>query len=294
MPAIKGRYFLLTIPVVHLPEQPTIKDSLVYLKGQQEIGAGGLHHWQILAVFSRQTTLNQCKSFFCPQAHVELSRSSAANDYVWKDDTSVQGTRFELGALPLSRARKADWDSIYDSAKTGDTDSIPKDILIRHYSAIKRISVDNMLPVRRDGIQVFVYWGDSGTGKTHKVWQEAGDPADVYIKNPNTKWWDGYRGQKTVLIDDFVGLINLNYLLVWLDKYPQFVEIKGYSTSLLATKFFITSNLSPDDWYPTAIPEHKAALRRRFTSVTHFDRRFNIPPSPLSDISLDFLDDLLS
>ena len=37
---------------------------------------------------------------------------------------------------------------------------------------------------------VKVFWGDTGSGKSHTAWEEAGVAA--YSKDPTTKWWDGY------------------------------------------------------------------------------------------------------
>lgn len=271
----QARYWLLTIPVQHYPHEPSLSGDIVYLKGQQEIGGEtGLHHWQLLAVFSKKLRLAAVKRHFCQQAHCEASRSEAANEYVWKEDTRVPDTQFEHGALPISRARPADWDRIYDDAIAGNIENIPKDILIRNYSAIKRIGVDNAKPPVRDDVTVNVYWGNSGVGKTRRAWHEAGSINDVYIKNPNTKWWDGYRGQKTVIVDEFIGRIDISYILTWLDRYPCMVEIKGYSAPLLATRFFFTSNVDPRDWFPDANEEQKRGLMRR----VHVERMmFNWP-----------------
>lgn len=149
--------------------------------------------------------------------------------------------------------------------------------MIRHYNAIKRIRVDNMENVRRTGVTTCVYWGETGTGKSRQAWLDAGD--DAYIKNPNTKWWDGYKGQKNVIIDEFVGEIRINYLLTWFDNYPCIVECKGYSIPLEATNFWITSNLPVSEWFPLANPNHTAALLRR-VNVTHFNVPYGLNPNP--------------
>lgn len=270
MPTPQGRYWRATIPVScgYIPE---LKGNLCYLHGQQEIGESGYHHWQLLAVTSRKVTMAQLKCDLVPQANVELTRSAAYNDYCFKDDTAVPNTRFQYGQLPRSKARPADWDAIYSDAVAGRLDSIPKDVLIRNYSAIKRIRVDNCTPPMRPGVTVKCYWGPTGTGKTHRAFDEAG--ANFYIKNSRTKWWDGYQGQPNVIIDEFSGSIDVTYLLNWFDKYPCFAEVKGFSVPLQAVNFWITSNIDPMFWYSDINPSHREALLRRM-QVEFLERRY--------------------
>ena len=62
--------------------------------------------------------------------------------------------------------------------------------------------------------------------------------------------------------DDFRGdcmrLTDLQRLLDW---YPLWVEIKGGSLPMLATRYVITSNQHPADWYTRGDP-HGTILRR--------------------------------
>lgn len=270
MPAPQARYWLLTIPFAHYP-QVELVPPVVYIKGQQEIGAGGLHHWQLLVQCSKKVTLAGIKRCFVPQAHCEISRSEAADAYVWKEDTRVPDTQFELGEKPVRRNNKTDWDNVLTKVKQGKIDEVPADIVIRHYSSLKRIAVDAMVNIPRENITAKYFWGVSGSGKTRQAWDEA--TLDAYIKNPNTKWWDGYRGQENVIIDEFTGRIDISYLLTWLDRYPCTVEVKGFSVPLKSTKFWITSNLSIEECYPDAKQEQIAALRRRL-NIVHFNLPF--------------------
>lgn len=268
MPAPQARYWIGTIP--HHGFTPYPVPGTTYMAGQLERSNDTQYlHWQLLVYFDRKRTLSFVRGLFGPY-HFEPSRSSAIEQYVWKTDTHVPNTRFEFGRKALKRNSSTDWDSIWTSATTGDIASIPADVRFRHYSTIRKIASDHATakPLEK---QVFVFWGTTGTGKSTRAWNEAG--MDAYAKDPRTKWWDGYRGQEHVVIDEFRGTIDIAHMLRWLDKFPVCVEIKGASVPLCATKIWITSNLSPDQWYPDLDSETKQALRRRL-QVTHFSNPF--------------------
>lgn len=116
--------------------------------------------------------------------------------------------------------------------------------------------------------QCFVYWGKTGTGKSRRAWEEAG--MEAYCKDPRTKFWDGYQVEENVVIDEFRGGIDVAHLLRWLDRYPVRVEIKGSSRPLVAKRIWITSNISPRQWYPDIDEETMSALLRRL-EITEFN-----------------------
>lgn len=266
MPCPQGRYFLLTIP--HYDFMPYLPSGVQYIKGQLEQGSQTDYlHWQILCSFPKKVSTSKVREIFGASCHVELSRSSAANDYVWKEDTRV-GHQFELGRLAMKRQSATDWDQVRADAEQGNFSSIPSDVYIRSYSNLKRIYVDSLKPSPQEKT-VFVFWGRTGTGKSKRAWEEA--TFDAFPKDPCTKWWCGYAGHQNVVIDEFRGQIGISHILRWLDRYPTIVESKGSNCVLAATTIWITSNLSPDDWYPDLDEETKLALRRRFTQVIHFN-----------------------
>lgn len=267
MPAPQYKYWLLTIP--HYCFTPWLPPSCKYIRGQLESGSESNYlHWQILAILHRKGTLSSIKAVFGDECHAEASRSEAASAYVWKEETRVDGTQFELGEQPFRRNNKSDWDKVREEAKAGRLDSIESDIYVRHYFSLKRIAKDNARAPHRPGVEVVVLWGVSGSGKSHRAFSEAGEQA--YFKSSTTKWWDGYRGEENVVIDEFRGQIGVEHLLRWFDKYPCFVEEKGGQIPLFAKKFWVTSNLDPREWYKDLDEDTKAALFRRFKSVVHF------------------------
>lgn len=253
----QARYWIITIP--RDSWTPGLPDGVAYLRGQPELGESGYRHWQLLAIFSSKKTLAQAKSFFVPGSHLEPTRSSAAEAYVWKEDTR-DGEPFEFGTRPFRRNSATDWQLVKSNAKQGKLDEIPADVYIRYYRTIRCIAADHDRPI---GIQktVHVFVGTTGTGKSYRAWQEAGD--DAYAKDPRSKFWCGYQSQENVIIDEFRGGIDISHLLRWLDRYPVRVEVKGSSTPLCARKIWITSNLPVEEWYPGLDAASLDALRRR-------------------------------
>lgn len=181
---------------------PRVDEKCKYIKGQCEVGEGGFRHWQVLLVFSTQVRLPQCKLYAGERAHVEPTRSPAAEDYVWKEQSRVEGSQFELGVQPFRRNDPVDWGRIREAAKDGRVDDIPDQVFVQNYQSIKRIEKDYM---SAEGMErkIWFFYGVSGAGKSRRAWQEAGD--DAYPKDPNSKFWDGYRGQENVVIDEFRG-----------------------------------------------------------------------------------------
>ncbi len=260
----QARFWILTIP--HADFLPYLPPNVDYIRGQLERGDGGFLHWQIVVHFPRKLRLRGVKSIFGDTSHAEPTRSDAAREYVWKDDTAINNTRFELGSPPIRRGVGNDWEAVRNNAKRGRLDDIPGDIYCRLYGNLKRIAVDHLEPI---GVErtIHVYWGRTGTGKSRRAWTEAG--LGAFPKDPRTKFWDGYRGHEHVVIDEFRGGIDIAHILRWLDRYPVIIEVKGSSTILVAKQIWITSNLDPREWYPDLDDETKQALLRRMT-ITHF------------------------
>lgn len=79
-------------------------------------------------------SLGTVKEYSCETAHCELSRSEAADEYVWKEDTRIEGTQFEIGKKKMKRNSETDWEAVKLSAAAGNLDSIPADVYVRCYN----------------------------------------------------------------------------------------------------------------------------------------------------------------
>lgn len=293
----QAKYFILTIPANDWNAPTELPAFATYIKGQKEIGESGYEHWQIVCYFARKKRITGVKTHFPNTAHIEPTRSEAALDYVWKDETSVAGTRFEFGKLPINRKKTEDWDKIWDSAKCGNLMEIPADIRIRSYHTIKRIRKDFEMAPMRPNITVNVFWGVTGSGKSHKAFELAAESGhDFFVKGSTTKWWDGYKGEKIVIMDEFRGQISIEHLLKWFDKYPCYVEEKGGQLALKAETFYVCSNLDPRDWFKDIDDETKQALLRRL-NIKRFMFKYRqsniIPPILTEEEENAILDELI-
>lgn len=269
----QARYWLGTLYDWTVPNN--LPEGVDWIKGQQETcpTTGRLHH-QIIVGFKRAVRLAAVRRAI-GTGHFEITRSNAADAYVWKEDTRVPNTQFELGNKPIRRNNGNDWDRTKQLAKDGKLDEIPADIYVRYYRTLKTIAADCM-EVPAIVRSVTVFWGKSGTGKrfylfnfSKRAWEEAG--LQAYSKDPRTKWWCGYSGQENVIIDEFRGTVDISHILRWLDRYPVRVESKGSSQPLLCKRLWITSNLAPEQWYPDLDPATLEALLRRLTNIIEFN-----------------------
>lgn len=270
------RFWILTIPREDWSFPDELPNGICYIIGQLERGESGYEHWQLLCHCDRTRRLSWIKRIFGATTHAEKAVARAAEDYVTKEDTRIEGP-FCLGEPKHQRNESKDWDRIWDAAKQGDLESIPADVRIRSYNALRKIQGDYAKPEPMER-RVYCFYGPTGTGKSRRAWDEAG--WDAYPKDPNTKFWDGYRGEQHVVIDEFRGRIDISHILRWLDRYPVNVEIKGSVVPLRATKIWITSNIPPSLWYPGTDPASIAAVERRLECVefsgeitTWFDTR---------------------
>ena len=105
--------------------------------------------------------------------------------------------------------------------------------------------------------------GPSGCGKSRKVRTEN---AGAYIKMAN-KWWDGYRQEKVVILDDLDPAHDrlAYHLKIWGDHYGCPLEVKGGVLPSAHDKIIITSQYYPEQIFT---PEDAIAIRRRYTVHT--------------------------
>lgn len=166
------------------------------------------------------------------------------------DYLNKEGKTWEEGVRPVSgaKATKDKWEEVRRLAKEGKVEEIEAKFYIQHYNTLQRIAVDNKaVPETLNWTETPNEWhyGPSGSGKSKKVREENND---IYLKMCN-KWWDNYRDEAVVLIEDFdiSHKVLVHHLKIWADRYGFRAERKMGTVVIRPNKVIITSNFHPRD-----------------------------------------------
>lgn len=245
-----------------------------YLIYQREIGERGTPHLQGTICFENAKSFNACKKLFPGvSVHLEQMKGSISQSikYCSKSETRIPGTEpFEKGTPP-SQGSRTDLTELSKFICEGNQLSdvvteFPEPFFKYHKAIITLIGMQ----LKPRTFRPIVYWfyGDTGTGKTWTAWNM---DKGAYFKSPSHKWWDGYIGQESVIIDDYrINFCDYNYLLALLDMYPFRVEYKGGSIEMVSKRIFITAPFPPEQMWEHQIEENLAQLKRRLKYVAKF------------------------
>lgn len=268
---IQAKGWFLTWPKCHISKE----DALELLKA-----TGELEEWVVASELHKDGT---------PHLHAFIKYSRKVDFKVDRWDLGTFHGNYQVAkcwrAVERYCKKEGDYISSIDllsaAAKKAKNnrellEMTPKDAvqhgrinLLQLPALIKAKGMFNMLVEAKDHTDVRGLWyhGAPGVGKSRKAREE--NPG-LFLKQQN-KWWDGYEGQKVVLIDDFDkgGSCLGHYLKIWADRYACTGEIKGGMLPLNYEKFIITSNYSPAEIWPedSVLVE---AITRRF-DIVHMD-----------------------
>nr|WAE42599.1 MAG: replication associated protein [Cressdnaviricota sp.] len=254
----------------------TLRKGHKYICWTRERGIGSDHdHLQMYVMYKSPATLETvCRSF--PGCHAESRKGTVkqARDYAMKhDDTYVSGP-WELGDYeePPGQGTRTDLEAACDLVRTSGITSVAQamPVMFVKYERGLRSLANIYAPRRTWAMDVRVYYGDAGLGKTRMAFEEF---PGAYFKDPTTTWWDGYAGEECVIIDDFYGTLPFSYMQRLLDRYPLQVQIKGGSVNFTSKVIIITSNAPWEHWYASKFekyPAVKKSFERRITQIKMF------------------------
>ena len=99
-----------------------------------------------------------------------------------------------------------------------------------------------------EGITCDWCYGETGTGKSHRAF--ANYHPDTHYNVPDDNgWWDGHKGQETVILNEFDGQIPCNEPLKLIDKLPYHVRRRRAPAPFISQHVIVTSLLRPEQIY---------------------------------------------
>jgi len=243
----------------------------------KEVGESGTPHLQGAITFKRVYRLAALKKL-CPRAHWEPAKAKDCFNYCLKD-----GSEVVINKNNTKQGKRSDWEEVKSmiQEKRGRDEISEKfpNLVGTCYKGIEKLGewIEDKRPVKNQKVikEKEVIWihGETGTGKTKYVYDNY-DINDIWESASNLDWFDGYFGQKVVLIDDFRGdMCKFRWLLRLLDRYPLRVPIKGGFTVWNPEIIIITSCKAPNMVYNPEVFDNEEKvdqLIRRIKEIKHF------------------------
>lgn len=271
----KRRYcFTYNNPVEEITYDSAVMRFLIYQleKGEKT----RTPHFQGYVALEKKMTIKSLVNYFPKGIHFEECKGSEEDNikYCTKKKGRIDGP-WEYGERS-KQGKRNDIIALRDAIMKGkkDFDIIKDNELVLPYAKYMKFAEKVKSVVAREESKKFrkvvttILIGPAGTGKTRYIFDNFKHD-DIYkLDRPDGPiWFDGYEGQKVLLLDDFYGWIKYSFLLNLLDGYTLRLNIKGGTTYALWEYVFITSNKHIEKWYVDK--GRTPALDRRITSVIY-------------------------
>jgi len=231
-------------------------------------GAGKTPHIQGAVYFDSKRSLAKMKKIF-PRAHLEVMKGTWAH----QEYCEKEGDLIRKDGDPPSQGKRTDVLDLKRKLDEGGTleDCFEEDFggTLKMYKGLEKYQDVKRRKVHRTEMTKGVWlYGPTGTGKSHKAFQDFNPDTD-YVWKDDKGWWDAYDGHKNVIINDFRGQIPYGEMLNLVDKWPVHVSRRGREpTPFLAERVVVTSSLHPEEIYKNRNTEDKIEqLLRRFEIV---------------------------
>jgi len=233
----------------------------------KEIGEQGTPHLQGRITFKRNYRLTQLKKLHAG-AHWEVTMASSDWNYCKKVDSEII-----INKDLREPGSRTDLVEHKDNIMAGQNVSeivLNQPMLYHQYGRTFEKIEDLRLATEFRTKMTLCDWvyGGTGSGKSHYAFKDF-HPSTHYVWTNDKGWWNKYRGQKIVIINDFRGEIPYNTLLQLIDKWPMDVPRRGRDPiPFVSEKIIITSSLHPKDIYKNReVEDELAQLLRRITLI---------------------------
>jgi len=233
----------------------------------------GTVHYQCYIECKRAVSMLQVKTKL-PLAHIEAAVQNAAYciGYCTKEDTRVSGPHYVGNIKAGGQGKRNDLAEFAADVLDPKKDlravvASRPEMVLKYGAGFQKLCSMRPCLQRSTKRQVVVMKGPTGCGKTRSAIQIGGE--DWHWKTADGSWFDGYVGQKTVIIDEVTACdLPLSLFLQLIDRYVFRVPVKGGFTEWNPDTIVLTSNCSPAEWFDWE--DGSGKRKRNAMSVAHF------------------------
>lgn len=216
-----------------------IRSSCRYgIFGKEVAPTTGTPHLQGYIYFDNARTFASVRRQF-PRARIAAARGDceANRSYCSKGDDIFEHGTAPVGQAEKGRRGKEAAAERWSLAVAGDFKSLPPEG-IKTYEYIHA----KFGTPAQDLEEVSNLWifGPTGCGKSRYV----RDNFTTFYSKGMNKWWDGYKGEEVVVLDDFDpshGKFLGYFLKIWADRYVFNAEVKGGMLRIRPKRVIVTS-----------------------------------------------------
>ncbi len=264
-----------------------------------ETGEQGTPHTHLYVVFKNSVMFDTMQKRFYG-AHIETANGTSQEnrDYVHKEgkwledakhETSHPETFEEWGELPLDRsAKESQAEHIMTMVRDGKSNAEILTAMPTAYSKLNYIEqarqtlLEDRYKDKPRMVHTTYIWGDTGTGKTRCVMDKYGY-SNVYQVTDYAHPFDGYKGQKVIIFEEFRSSLKIEDMLKYLDIYPLQLPCRYANKVACYTEVYILTNIPLDKQYPNVQQESPRtwdAFRRRIHEVKEMRKEYPILDEP--------------
>lgn len=244
--------------------------TMTYLIYQKEIcPTTKKPHWQGFVSFTTKRTMKTAVKFFVDNG-VHLSKANGTQEqnraYCSKFTSAAGEAPKIFGAMDSHQGARTDLESfvhavVKENKENHELIESHPVCMLRYSSHAEKLRLMKIKPRTEMTIGEW-HFGPPGTGKS----EYAHSFKDAMWKSAN-KWWDTYRGQDVVVIDEVgKGDWSRTEICRLVDKYPLLLEIKGTMAHFNSKRIIFTSNFRPEEVFGT---EKFEAIKRRLEVWEH-------------------------
>lgn len=222
-----------------------LEKKALYIILGEEVGEKGTPHYQGYIRLRDSITMGSLAKSLT-RAHLIVANGTDEQN---KTYCSKQKVIYEYGTPSAGQGTRTDIKEVADLIRSGkitleDCMFDYPELYLKYSRSLEKM-FNAVQPKRNTRPKVYWRWGLAGTGKTR--WAVEKYP-EHYIKD-NTMWWDGYKQQQCIIIDDFENEIPYRVLLRMLDRYEYNGQVKGGYVQINSPIIVITCEYPPEHFW---------------------------------------------